>query len=431
MISSVLPAHDPVRPFLLDRATDGVLRELSYGECRSRVDELVRSHRDLRGARVGLRATAERETVLWLLALDALGARGHLVPPSAPDAAVDGLVEQLGLHLVVGRPLPSTVPAGGEGGPEVVLFTSGTTGTPKAARHTWASLAARVHRSPELSGARWLLAYSLSAFAGLQVLLHALLNGGAVVLGGDAPAAALRAFGPGITHVSATPTFFRMLLMGGDADGLRPTQLTLGGEPVDQPLLDRIGRRFPSARVTHIYASTEMGTCFSVHDGLAGFPAAYLESDELPVWLTIRDGELHVRSPHAMGGYVGLDDPRDGTGLYPTGDLVEVVGDRVHFRGRRNESINVGGQKVHPRAVEEVLLAEPRVRAARVSGTASSVTGQLVRADVVAVRDTDGEELRKALLDRCRLHLQPHQIPRILRIVDSLEQNDGGKLVRR
>jgi acyl-coenzyme A synthetase/AMP-(fatty) acid ligase len=132
-----------------------------------------------------------------------------------------------------------------------------------------------------------------------------------------------------------------------------------------------------------------------------------------------------------MGGYVGLADPRDDTGLYATGDLVEVVDDRVHFLGRRNESINVGGQKVHPREVEEVLLAEPLVRAARVSGANSSVTGQIVRADVVAAADADEAELRRALLDRCRRQLQPFKVPRILKIVDALEQTDSGKLTRR
>ncbi len=431
MIAGSLASHDPARPFLLDAPSEGAGRELSYGTCLSLVEDLARSHRDLAGARVGLRATAEPETVLWMLTLDRLSACCHLIAPSTPDETVEAMVSQLGLERVVGRPATHAGGQSHEEEAEVVLFTSGTTGVPKAARHSWESLSARVHLSPELAGARWLLAYSLSAFAGVQVLLHALLNGGSLVLGGATPLRALATHVSGITHISGTPTFFRLLLMSGECGALSPSQLTLGGEPVDQPLLDRVRQRFPSARVTHIYASTEMGACFSVHDGEAGFPASYLESREQPVWMTIREGELHIRSPHGMRGYAGLDDPRDGAGLYPTGDLVEVVGDRVHFRGRRNEGINVGGQKVHPREVEEVLLAEPRVRAARVSGARSSVAGQLVRADVVANPGADQEELRRELLDRCRRQLQPFKVPRILKIVDSLEQNDAGKLVRR
>lgn len=443
MIAAALAGHDPARPFLVD-VSDAGNRTLPYGACAARVDDLVRTHGDLRGASVGLRATSEVGTVVWMLALDRLGARCHLIAPSTPDSAVHALVDRFGLHLVgpVGGDGTSTpgVTGGARGGGtsgadggtvgEVVVFTSGTTGEPKGVRHTWESLSARVHRSAALADARWLLAYSLSAFAGLQVLLHALLNGGSVVLGAGSPGASMTD-GAGITHISATPTFVRLLLIGGEARGLAPEQITLGGEPVDQPLLDRVRSRFPSAKVTHIYASSEMGTCFSVHDGMAGFPTSYLESDEQPVWLTIRDGELHIRSPHAMRGYEDAADPRDETGLFATGDLVEVIGDRVEFRGRRTEVVNVGGQKVHPREIEEVLLDDPRVRTARVWGARSSVAGQLVRAEVVAVDGTDEAGLRRELLARCQHRLAPYKVPRLLKVVDSLEHNDAGKLVRR
>ncbi|MFN8037126.1 MAG: class I adenylate-forming enzyme family protein [Acidimicrobiia bacterium] len=440
MITGVLAATDPHRLLLVCREDDA-FASLSYGTVRDLVDDLVTAHPELRGGGVALRATAERTTVLWLLALDVLAARVHIVPPTMPDETVEALVADLGLDAVIDggavRPTETHHRSGDRSGgrpggrSEVVLFTSGTTGVPKGVLHTWESLAGRIHRSGALGAARWLLAYPLSAFAGLQVFLHALLNGGSVVLGGGEPAGAAQALRAGVTHVSSTPTFLRLLLMRDEIDAFAPEQFTLGGEPVDQPLLDRVKERFPASRVTHIYASSEMGACFSVHDGRAGFPAELLESDDAPVWLTIVDGELHIRSPYAMGGYVGLDDPRDRTGLYATGDLVEHVGDRVHFLGRRNESINVGGQKVHPREVEEILLAEPRVRAVRVSGASSSVAGQIVRADVVAVPGADAAELRRALLDECRRRLQPYKVPRILRIVDEIEQTDSGKLVRR
>jgi acyl-CoA synthetase (AMP-forming)/AMP-acid ligase II len=441
VISSALEAHDPTRPFLIDATAGAGERVLSYAACRSQVDALVRDHGDLRGARVGVRATTGASTVLWLLALDRLDARCHLIAPSTPEPATDALVDRFGLDALLpgtsdGVPVP-TAGAGrgrdegaGAGGAEVVIFTSGTTGEPKGVEHTWSSLSARVSRSAELADAQWLLAYSLSAFAGLQVFLHAVLNGGSLVLGPASPGAWVSQH-PGISHLSATPTYLRLLLIGGGAEGLSPRQITLGGEPVDQPLLDRVRSQFPTAQVTHIYASSEMGTCFSVHDGRAGFPVSYLEDDRQPVWMTVRDGELHIRSPHAMRGYSGAADPRDDTGLYATGDLVEVVDDRVLFRGRRTELINVGGQKVHPREVEEVLLAEPRVRTARVWGARSSVAGQLVRADVVAVEGTDEAALRQDLLERCREQLAPFKVPRILKVVESLERNDAGKLVRR
>ena len=89
-------------------------------------------------------------------------------------------------------------------------------------------------------------------------------------------------------------------------------QITLGGEAVDQDLLDRLHAAFPHARLTHIYASTEMGVCFSVRDGKAGFPADYLSDRSLPCQLRIAsDGELEIRSKRAMVGYfIEPDDAR-------------------------------------------------------------------------------------------------------------------------
>ncbi len=435
MIAASLAKIDPNRSFLLERnETDDRDIDLTYGQCRDAVDRLVAEHGRLRGCRVGLRARGDVETALWLFALDTLHATPYLMPPNITDEAQAVLTTTLGLNAMIsGRAITFAAAAHtkSEQPSEVVLFTSGTTGVPKAVRHTWESLTARVHRSPALADARWLFAYPLSAFAGVQVLLHALLNGGSVVFGASNPATATRALIAGVSHISATPTYFRMLLMSGATASADPKHLTLGGEAVDQAVLDRLRSRFADATITHIYASSEMGACFSVHDGFAGFPTSYLESDQQPTWCTIRDGELFIRSPHAMRGYIDAAEPRDGTDLYPTGDLVEVVGERVKFLGRRNEGINVGGQKVHPREIEDVLLSEPLVQAARVWGKASSVTGQIVRAAVVVMPDVDRVALRRSLLERCRSQLAPFKVPRMLDIVDELAQTASGKLARR
>src|SRR6185437_9108236 len=99
--------------------------------------------------------------------------------------------------------------------------------------------------------------------------------------------------------------------------------------------------------------------------------------------LRVEDGELWVRTAAGMLGYAGHEAPGvpsasdtpvtpvtpvTAGSWQPTGDLVEVVDDRVLFRGRRSEVINVGGVKVHPLPVEERIAALPDVAAARVFG---------------------------------------------------------------
>ena len=85
--------------------------------------------------------------------------------------------------------------------------------------------------------------------------------------------------------------------------------------------------------------------------------------------MRVQDGQLWVRPAAGMLGYAGATSAASGSDVgpeawRPTGDLVEIVGDRVLFRGRDSEVINVGGVKVHPLPVEERILALPDVHAA-------------------------------------------------------------------
>jgi acyl-coenzyme A synthetase/AMP-(fatty) acid ligase len=318
----------------------------------------------------------------------------------------------------------------------VVLFTSGTTGLPKAALHTWESLAGRVRRRPELEGSCWMLTYHPAAFAGVQVFLHALLNTSArLILGEGSPAAmAAVASRASVTHVSATPTFFRLLLATSspaDLGTLSPRQITLGGEVVDQAVLDALRKRFPAAQITHIYASTEMGACFAVHDGRVGFPASYLDNKALGVVLGIVDGELCIRSPRSMQGYLDGSTVQPAAEVFVTGDLVEQCGDRILFRGRRGERLSVGGSKVDPREVEDAVLEVHGVVSVRVSGMPSSVAGQLVRAEVVLETGADPAAMRAAILGHCRARLRSFKVPRQLEFVEYLDQTASGKLARR
>ncbi|MEN0063915.1 MAG: class I adenylate-forming enzyme family protein [Myxococcota bacterium] len=396
---------------LLVLGTEGTV---TRGEVRDRALRIVARHGvAFSGRSLGIRGRPTYDNVAWLAASLQLGARAVVLPA---EGAVDASTLELAGIVGEGLTEPSTradVPD-----PGLVLFTSGTTGTPKAVRYDWADLVAGVHRGPSVQGARWLLTYPMSSFAGLQVLLHAILGRGAICVPapGDPHRQLLAAAAAGVTHVSGTPTFFRLALtMGRLGPGWSPRQITLGGEPVDQRILDMLAARFPRARLTHIYASTELGPCFSVHDGRAGFPMSFLEREDLPVWLTVRDDELFVRS---------------GAAFVATGDGVRVEGDRVFFTGRRGARLSVDGSKVDPAYVEHVLLSVPGVAAVRVSGEPSTLVGQLVKAEVVPAPGTEAHALRAAVIAHGRAHLDRTQRPRVVRIVDHLEQTPSGKIAR-
>ncbi len=312
----------------------------------------------------------------------------------------------------------------------VTLESSGTTGTPKRITHDFTSLRGRV-RAVEGIGARWLLTYEPAAFAGLQVILTTAAAGATLVSvpGGGITELAAAARRHAVTHASGTPSFWRAFLMAGGDAPPPLVSITLGGEAVDQPLLDRLRQVFPSARLRHIYASTEAGALFSVADGLAGFPAAWLEQGRDGVGLRVRDGVLEVRSPRAMIGDGQSDGWREG-GWLNTGDLVELSCDRVRFVGRLDGLVNVGGVKVSPEQVELRLLAVPGVADAAVVPVASPVTGFLLTAIVVPEPGV-GEAPLRAALRAATIDLPPAARPRVVTLADRIPLSAAGKKSRR
>jgi acyl-CoA synthetase (AMP-forming)/AMP-acid ligase II len=412
-----------------------------------------RKLRDLRRARVGVRLAASAGCYAGLAALDALDAAVVVMDAGLGLGECRQMGRDLGLAAVVspagfgGRELSvDEVQTGGSAADRgsVTLLTSGTTGKPKAARHSWASLARPVRRGDPAAGRRWLLTYRPNLYAGLQVALQCLANQGTLVVpraGASPPEIACVMAEQKVECASGTASYWRRLLLFADREVLRQVplrQVTLGGEVVDQEVLRGVAAAFPAARIVHVYATTELGRCFSVSDGRAGFPAAFLGAVSPDgVELRVVDGELHVRSANAMEAYEdrpGVASPARPwarADLMPTGDLVEVRGDRVFFVGRRSDVINVGGNKVHPAEVERVLRAVPGLGDVRVYARPSSIAGQLVACDVVPEAGVDPVQLRRALVRRCADGLLPFQRPRVIQVVDEIAVSASGKVLRR
>ena len=315
----------------------------------------------------------------------------------------------------------------------LMVLTTGSTGRPKGVRHDWTRQLARMADARDGSGQVWLLAYGPQQFAGLQVLIHVLGTGATLVAPSiRRPQAVVDLIHDhGVTHISATPTFWRFMLAELRADE-RPlpglVQITLGGEAAPGGLLEELRETWPDARISHIYAGSEFGSTGSVRDGVDGLPASLLEEHEgAEVSLRIVEDELWVRSSSSMLGYYGEDD-RPADEWWPTGDLVEVVGDRIEFRGRKTDVINVGGVKVHPLPVENRITAVPGVRAARVYGRANALVGTVVAVDVVPAAGTDEQALKAAVRSACADLPRPWQ-PRSVRVVAELAMKEN-KVIR-
>ena len=103
----------------------------------------------------------------------------------------------------------------------------------------------------------------------------------------------------GADSISPTPTFWRMAIMQVQEETLRSLafkQITLGGEIVDQNILDSLQELYPESRITHIYASTEAGASIVVNDGKSGFPESFISTHDSERSLRIENGLLFIRS---------------------------------------------------------------------------------------------------------------------------------------
>jgi acyl-CoA synthetase (AMP-forming)/AMP-acid ligase II len=217
------------------------------------------------------------------------------------------------------------------------------------------------------------------------------------------------------------------------AGAIQPQYVRLSGEVADQAILDRLQARYPAASVAHAFASTEAGVGFDVRDGRAGFPVTFVPHPHgnPTIELRIEDGTLRIRSQRIAARYLDRHLPQT-DGFIDTGDLVEQIDDRYYFRGRKEGVINVGGLKVFPEEVEDVITRHPAVLSARVWPRTSPVVGAVPAADVVLRTDAidDWKTIRADLQHTCLQVLARHKVPVTWRQVDHIEISVSGKVQR-
>lgn len=305
---------------------------------------------------------------------------------------------------------------------EITIFTSGTTGQPKKVIHSIQTLTRSVRLGEKYKEQIWAYAYNPTHMAGLQVFFQAFENQNALVnVFNDSRQEVYDKIDKyRITHVSATPTFYRLLLPY-TVECNSVQRITLGGEKSDQRLYDNITKIFPNAKINNVYASTEAGTLFAAKGDCFQIPEA------IKSYIKIVENELLIHQTLLGKSDSFIFD----NGYYHSGDLIDWVDESLgifKFKSRKNELINVGGYKVNPGEVEDSLNAIAGVVQSLVYGKHNSVLGNVLCAEVQLEDDKQLSEIeiRKLLKNQ----LQDFKIPRRIKIVDSLSLTRTGKLKR-
>jgi len=316
-----------------------------------------------------------------------------------------------------------------------IIPTSGTTDIPKLISHTFESLTKSTKFDINIGeNFRWGLVFDIYRFSGIQVFLQSILSGSKLIiteLDQDMSELLNTLIAANCNALSATPSFWRKVLMSKTSERLKLSRITLGGEIADQSILNALSTKFPNAKISHIYASTEVGVGFSVTDKKAGFPISCIEEglDDLKMKID-SDGLLWISPKIKKQKYVNNSDMYDTDGYVNTGDVVEYKGERVMFKGRNSGAINVGGNKVQPEEIENILTSCPLVDAAYVYAKNNSMMGSLVCADLVLSEIIDKKEAKKAILRYCRENLESFKVPALIKFVNELETTQSGKLKR-
>ena len=316
-----------------------------------------------------------------------------------------------------------------------IIPTSGTTNTPKLIKHSTVSLTKCVKTDKEKGKILiWGNLYDHSRFAGIQVLLQSLLGGSTIILDdkSDIQEKLKILIENKCSALSGTPTFWRHILMYPSAKKLKLNQITLGGEIVDQAILNSLTKMFPNARITHVYALTEIGVAFSVSDSKAGFPIDFLNKKDKKFQLKISEKQtlLIKTKEEKINSYI--KEKLDQKGYFDTQDIVKIDGDRVFFYGRDNKSINVGGHKVHPEEIEQYLLKHPQVKSVRILAKENSIVGNLIIAELVVDNVSEQEQslLRKELKAYCGTQFPKYKVPYQFNFVQYIKYNKTGKIIR-
>lgn len=316
--------------------------------------------------------------------------------------------------------------------PYLCLLTSGTTGMPKCVKHTWKSLISRIKLDSKFKRCKWFLGYPITHFAGLQVMLQCLSNRGSLIIPPSyAPATCLPLIAEHKPeYINCTPTLVRQLFMSAsdfDWKNCPVKRFTMGGEIVEQSIIDLIKQHIPGAKITHIYASTELGAILTIPDEKEGFPLELVDNSHLK----IMNDELWVKpSESAMVQYLQADKLKQDEWI-ATKDIVEVTDSRVLFKGRTDDIINVGGFKVLPSTVEQVIRKLPAVQEAVVMGQSNPIVGNIVKAKIQSILGADHKMLKKEIIRICKESLPEYMVPGIIQFVDEISVTKTHKLLRR
>lgn len=304
---------------------------------------------------------------------------------------------------------------------KITIFTSGTTGKPKKITHSISNLIRNVKIGNEYQNNIWGFAYSPCHIAGLLVFFQAILNENSIIDLYQKPQSLIYNFFNKykITHISSTPTFFRLLISNEGSLNF-VNRVSIGGEKSDKHLLERIKAFFPNAVIRNIYASSEAGSLLVSKEDYFFIP------NKAKRLVKISKNQLLIH--RSLIGITENVEFFEDSWFY-TNDIIEWV-DKAkgffRFLNRRGQVVNIGGYKVATNEIEDIINSIPGVIICTLFVKPNSVLGNILCCNVQINKNFNIKELD---LKKTLNNILPYyKIPSRFYFIDQIDINSRGKL---
>lgn len=303
----------------------------------------------------------------------------------------------------------------------LILFSSGSTGEPKAMIHNLDNLI-NSYQGKKTKNLNMLVFLMFDHIGGLNTLLNTLAMGAKIILPVNRnPEHIAQLIEEHSVHVlPASPTFLNLMLMAKAHEKYKLNSLkmiTYGTESMPGSLLLKLKEAFPRTRLLQTFGTSETGI---TQTSSRSSNSLEMKLDDPNTDYKIVAGELWLKSTTQVMGYLNASmESFTDDGWFKTGDLVEELPDGyIKIKGRVKEVINVGGEKVLPAEVESVLLEVAGVADCTVYGASNAITGQMVAAQVVLEENAEPKEVRRQIRKHARQKLDGYKVPAKIEWVD-------------
>jgi acyl-coenzyme A synthetase/AMP-(fatty) acid ligase len=317
----------------------------------------------------------------------------------------------------------------------LILFSSGSTGKPKAMVHNLDNLA-ESYLDRKSKNINFLVFLMFDHIGGINTLLNCLAMGATITIPNsrnpEEVCSLIQKYK--VQVLPSSPTFLNLILIGSchtkyDLSSL--IMITYGTEPMPESLLGRLKETFPRVKFLQTFGTSETGI---IKTSSKSNSSTFLKIEDDKQEFQIVDGELWIRSKTQILGYLNHNSDSFTTdGWFKTGDIVKLQEDGyLNIIGRKKEIINVGGEKVLPQEVENILMELDYVQDATVYAMPSPIVGEAVAVDIVFKENVSlPENIKSQVRNHCKSKLEAYKVPVKINVVENLVHSERFKKLRK